>query len=297
VNARHVFDRARLLARHAGVLLRAGPGPVELIPALQRSGERMARALAHGLAPLLGGKPPAVRAEAPVETGFGEFSGKVAPLAANSLIAGGVQDSPLLVSVQAEAVFGLVDRAFGGSGALPPALPDAFPMSAELMIGRLEGVIMAALGAALGGDAETFRSLRRDSSLAQLDAFPADEALIAMDLVVTEIAMPAWRIALALPQSTLASLFGHGEKSPAPRKRSAAAGPDDAPFCDLPLPVRAVMAEVDLPVATVSALCVGQILPVPVARIVPLRIGARTVAHGTVGAVDDRVAVQVTRTC
>jgi flagellar motor switch protein FliM len=32
-----------------------------------------------------------------------------------------------------------------------------------------------------------------------------------------------------------------------------------------------------------------------VARNVPLRIGTRTIAHGTIGALDERVAVQITQ--
>jgi flagellar motor switch protein FliM len=36
------------------------------------------------------------------------------------------------------------------------------------------------------------------------------------------------------------------------------------------------------------------VLPVSVARHVPLRVGEATIAHGTVGTLDDRVAVQIT---
>jgi flagellar motor switch protein FliM len=37
------------------------------------------------------------------------------------------------------------------------------------------------------------------------------------------------------------------------------------------------------------------VLPVSVARAVPLRVGETTIAHGSVGAVDERVAVQITQ--
>ena len=50
-----------------------------------------------------------------------------------------------------------------------------------------------------------------------------------------------------------------------------------------------------IPFSVIAGLEVGQVLPVAVARQVPLRVGAATVAHGIVGAVDDRVAVQITR--
>ena len=60
------------------------------------------------------------------------------------------------------------------------------------------------------------------------------------------------------------------------------------------LPVSAVLVDMSLPFAAVANLCVGQVLPVAVARAVPLRVGGHTIAHGTVGTVDDRVAIQIT---
>ena len=56
-----------------------------------------------------------------------------------------------------------------------------------------------------------------------------------------------------------------------------------------------MLVDVQLPLATLGALEVGQVLAVPVARSVPLRVGEALVGHGTVGAVDDRVALQLTQ--
>jgi flagellar motor switch protein FliM len=49
-----------------------------------------------------------------------------------------------------------------------------------------------------------------------------------------------------------------------------------------------------VPLATVSRLEPGMVLPVAVARAVPIHAGAAVIAHGTVGAQDDRVAVKLT---
>ena len=49
-----------------------------------------------------------------------------------------------------------------------------------------------------------------------------------------------------------------------------------------------------LPVSAIAALVPGQILPVTVARNVPLWIGETQIAHGTIGALDERIAVQIT---
>ena len=66
------------------------------------------------------------------------------------------------------------------------------------------------------------------------------------------------------------------------------------PFGAMPLSLSAVLVDMALPVSTISALQPGQVLPVSVARSIPLKAGGQTIAHGTIGALDDRVAVQIT---
>lgn len=292
----HAFSDARPLASHCPALLRESAGPADLLPALDRAGERLARALRPRLAPLLGGKAPQARHTSPVETTFAEFAESVAPLAGNSLMQAGPMGETLLISVEAAALLRIVDRAFGGPGEAPDPLPGEFPVSAELMIGQLEGVIAAALVDAAGEGASALRSIQRDGNLAQLAAFPATTRLVRLDLIIEEPGRVAWTIALAIPHPALAVLMGSKAPDAAgPESDSAPTDPAQAPFSDLPLPVRAVMAELDLSVSAVSTLRLGQILPVPMARIVPLKVGFQTIAHGTVGAVDDRVAIQITR--
>ena len=295
MNATHAFTDARPVARHCAALLRSGPGPAELLPAFANAAERVASALKQGLLPLLGGAMPSIRVNEPAETDSMTLITQITPLAGNSLLASGAQGSPVLVSVEPGAVFALVDRAFGGSGDLPSPLPAEFPLSAQLMATRIEQAVIAALGTALGAEGDAIRAVRRDGSLALLAPFAPGTRLARADLVVEEAARLPWTLSIVLPMATLASLFGHGDRVPAARPASGCADPFAAPFADVRLPLRAVMAEVDLPVSLVAALQVGQMLPIPVARVVPLRVGGRTIARGTVGAVDDRVAVQITR--
>lgn len=293
----HAFSDARPLATHCPALLRASAGPADLLPALDRAGERLARALRPRIAPLLGGKAPLAHHAAPAETTFEAFAATVAPLAGNSLmeLAQPLSGSTMLISVEAAALLRIVDRAFGGPGAAPDPLPKEFPVSAELMVAQLESVVTAAMVDAMGEAAAALRPVQRDGNLAQLTAYAPQTRLIRLDLTIEELGREAWTISLAIPDPTLALLLD-GKTMPAsacadgeaPEQASAA-------FSDLPLPVQAVMAEIDLSVSAVSALRVGQILPVPIARIVPLKVGGHTIAHGTVGAVDDRVAVQITR--
>ena len=304
------FVAERALASHCAELLRKGPAPEQLLPLLGRTGERLARRLSGALAPMLGGEAPPVSASSPREGSLSSLNSSIARLAANSLFVCGQSASPLLVSIEAEPVLRMVDRAFGGKGEAPSPLPDTFPMAAELMIARIETLFASHLSAAISaiaGDtqndsrvsaAPAITVARRDGSLAMLEPFAEGVPLAILTLEVDDGGVLPWMVTLAMPMATLARLFGFPDPSPganagAPvHHREALA--TNAPFGDVPLAVSAVLVDMSLPFAAVANLCVGQVLPVAVARAVPLRVGGHTIAHGTVGTVDDRVAIQIT---
>jgi flagellar motor switch protein FliM len=81
----------------------------------------------------------------------------------------------------------------------------------------------------------------------------------------------------------------------APTMPRPPADPTSEPFGDLPLGLSAVLVDMRIPFSVIANLKPGMILPVAVARQVPLRVGEATVAHGTVGTMDDRVAVQISQ--
>ena len=287
----------RAAAQHCAELLNRGPAASDLLPLLGQAGQRLARLLPGALAELCGGEAPSVTATPPREASMADLLRDLDELAANSLLAAGAQDTPLLASLDGYAVLRLVDRAFGGKGEAPVLLPEAFPMSAQLMIQRLEALVAAQLAAALGSnDPAAVRALRRDGKLADLAPFPADAALAVLKLEVMEGMRVPWRITLALPLGALAVLLGHDGRAPVVRAaNSGPADPAAAPFADLPLPLRAVLVDMAVPLAAISKLEPGVVLPVAVARAVPLHIGTTLIARGTVGAQDDRVAVKLTQ--
>lgn len=305
----------RMLANHCAELLRKGPGPEDLLPLLGRVGERLARRLSGALAPLLGGEAPPVACSSPRSGDLSSLRAGIASLAANSLLVCGPSAAPLLVSVEAEPVLRIVDRAFGGKGEAPVPLPKTFPMAAELMIGRIDALFashiasaVAAVAESMGraaGTAPDIAASRRDGSLAMLAPFPDRQPLAILTLEVDDGSVLPWLVTIAMPFTTLARLFGLPDPTPDPtgeggshamvptRHREARA--DSAPFAEVPLSVSAVLVDMAMPVAAIADLRVGQVLPVTVARAVPLRVDGHTIAQGTVGAVDERVAVQIVK--
>ncbi len=289
------FVAERAAAQHCAELLRRGPEPGELLPLFAKAGERFARQLAQGLAALTGGDAPTVGCQPVRECDMAELGAKIAPLAANSLLGAGLSAMPLLASLQAEAVLRLVDKAFGGKGEAPSVLPESFPLSARLLIERLEAMLVQRLGTALGSEG-AIRPLRREGSLVELAPFTPETRLAVLDLEVMEGMRAPWLVTLALPFTTLAELFGHVERTPAARPATPrSADPAAAPFADMPLPLSAVLVDMAMPLHAISSLEPGMVLPVAVARQVPISVAGTVVARGTVGAQDDCVAIKITK--
>ncbi|MBS0255649.1 MAG: FliM/FliN family flagellar motor switch protein [Proteobacteria bacterium] len=291
----------RPVARHCPQLLRAGPEPASLLPRLARVIERLGRNLPAALAPLAGGGTPRAEGIPPREAVASELGMVIAPPAANALYRIGSGEHQLMLSIPAEALYRMVDRAFGGRGECPAELPETLPLAIDLMAGRVERLFADQLGVALaevlGHPAAPLAALRRASTLDELEGFTADTPLALAGLNVAEPGGASWDCTLAVPIAALPALLGEATGNPAetaPRPRAMASA-TAAPFADLPLPLSAVLVDMAVPFARVARLRAGEVLPVAVARTVPIRVGDTVIAQGSVGSADDRVAIRITR--
>jgi flagellar motor switch protein FliM len=281
-------------ARHCRELLRDEPTIEEMVPALMLLSGKLSRSLSVALAPFCGGRAPTVSAGMPVDGNLASVEAEIEALASHSLLNVGFDARPLLATVEAAPVMRLVDRTFGGKGEVPDPLPESFPLSADLMITRLEDAIARGVSGAMGGmDTVPVHPVRRDTSLRHLAPFPPSDDLLQLGFSVSEGEADDWSFSLSFPLSTLIMLLGDSRRPPRPPRRAAPALPDEEPFASMPLPVGAVLVDMTLGFRRLASLRPGDIIPVPVARNVPLRIGGRTVASGTLGEVDDRVAIQI----
>lgn len=289
------FAAKRALAQHSGALLAEAPAPGDLLPLLCAMGTAFARHFGRALAPLLGGNVAEVKCGELRQCSMAEHGQTIAPLAANCLLAAGSVDATLLLSIEARAVLQLIDRAFGGRGKVPAQLPAQFPVSGDLLAAKLEAMAGQALAAALGGGLAV-EGLRREGSLARLRPYAGETELAVLDFDVCEEDAEPWRATLAVPLETVFALYGNGG-APAPARSAAPAEARQlaAPFDDIPMALKAVLVDMKIPVSRLAALAPGQLIPVSVARSVPLRIGDETFAHGTIGTMDDRVAVRITQ--
>lgn len=286
--------KIRATARHSADLLGRAPTLDELVPALALVGERLSRTLATALVPLSGGEPPVVRTGMPMDGTLGALQAGLDGPAAHTLLLLGPAARPILATFEAQAVLRIVDRAFGGRGEAPETVPEALPLSALLLLERIEEALATALGLAFGGhDEHRVRPLRRDTSLRQLDPFPASEELLLITLDIEEAGCAPWSLQLAFPLATLAAAMLAPPRPVTPRKRAARPDPASEPFASIPIEVTAVLVDMPIAMSRLSTLRPGDVLPVAIARSVPLQIDGKTIATGAVGEFDDRVAVQI----
>lgn len=279
---RHRFIAAGRAAQHCPELTARGPGPAELRARWATLGPALAEALAPRLAPLLGGKDPQIEA-APADR-------LPTALAAQALIAREGCPGLLHLMIDGAALLQVVDRTFGGTGTAPQPLPEKLPASALLLAQRIEAIVCAALAEALPCAEE---ALAVYHSAKRATAFPVStEETAILTLAVRETGGPAWPLTLALPAAALAGWLGTASRG---RRSSGTANPAAAPFADVPLPLAATLVDMRLPLAVAASLEPGMVLPVAVARAVPLAAGGNVIARGTVGHQDDRVALKLTQ--
>jgi flagellar motor switch protein FliM len=274
-------------AAHCEALITRHAAPQEFVRELELFGERLAAALRPVLAAVqvrsLGARPVSV----------GELAEHCGALCAASVHTFGPGERSLLLSFEARALLAQLDRAFGGTGDIGKVLPVELPLSADLLAQRMERQVAAAVAGELGGI--ELRSGERGGSVAQLLPYIPSADLTLLEFEVSPEAGAPWRISLAVESEALPALL----------PRSAAARPSasgrqrgdagSAPFADLPLTASATLVDMEVPLHRVVALAPGDVLPIMVARSVPLQIGEAVIARGTVGEVDKQVALQITQ--
>jgi len=300
------FVAARALASHCPELFAApdnAPDPVGLLDAL---GRRLGKPLGQAIARLTGGDVPQIEVRQARETRFQDVVSDVGlPAAGFVMRAGGGNVAPIFAVFDPGCILSLVDRTFGGSGKPLEAVPEEFPLSVELFLPRLEGAMVQALEVALeGANGHGVEPLARGCDPERLRPYPAQEPLVCVDLMLrggldeADQGADSGPVAmmLAFPAETVLHLLHHvGEAQTAPRTLQSAPGPHDAPFADVPFTLGATLIDMRIGLSKLSSLRPGDVLPVAIARNVPLRVRDRIIAHGTVGELDERVALQITQ--
>lgn len=283
------LNPAGVAASHSDALFRQRVEEADLLPEFGRLGERLARLLGPALAAFSGGKTPEVRLTGSEHRSAAELAQELGRLGAHAVL--GTGKHRVLVSIDGAALLSQLDRAFGGSGEIGNKLPAALPLSADLLAQRVERTV-AELLTELVGLPQPFEVVERDGDYAALAPFRKGDTLAVLPIEVIERGGKPLRVTMAVKAEALPALLPPSETRKRAPERNA--GPLDQPFGEIALTLEAVLAEMRIPLSRIAALEPGQTLAIPVARAVPLRIGGTIVARGTVGELEDRVALQIT---
>ncbi len=146
----HDFIAERPLARHAGLGGQSEAQVFDPAAALARLSQRLAVELPELLGALGGDPLPEVKALEPREGVMRDLLSRTAGPCSHGLVAASQGGPQLLVSLDAAGALQLVDMAFGGAGKLPDPVPEKLPLSAQLIIARIEAAIAMQVGRIAG---------------------------------------------------------------------------------------------------------------------------------------------------
>lgn len=301
----HDFTAARAAAQHCPELTTRGPRPEERAALLTAWRRDLARMLAEELSALLSGDRLAVEVSEPEMLAGHAALARISPIAANSLLRCGASGETALLSFDFATALALTDRSFGGDGVLAASAPDQLPRSAALLVDEAAAMIAQAITQASYGDAPSPAGaatggevIVRSESAGRLKAFDPDAQAVLITLTIANRQGCQWRAVLAVAAERMDRLLPQPGIAPRRRAGSAVRTPGSgmaAPFATVPLPLHVVLAEFDLSLARLQTLAPGDRIPLAMGRQVPLMIGQRLLAHGSIGTQEDRMAISLTR--
>lgn len=213
--------------------------------------------------------------------------------AVNSFFTIGTERTGILVSVATCELMAMFERLLGGEGTIDRA-NTRLPRSAMQFATRFEQRLLTAIRTA--SDRDEFAVGASRGSAREAAPFAAQETVWFMEFAVSQPGSGGCTLQLVLCPATLALITNSRAASPATGRAIGTRGLDNSAIGHVEFPVRAVLVDTELSLSRLMRLEPGALIPVALNRSVPLLIEQAVIAHGTVGEVDDRVALEVSHT-
>lgn len=291
-------SRRTAAASHAPSLGATNLNPFGDLRALEHLSARMARSLRQVFEPLL---RRGVKSWAePVEVD--RFAGYCAARRAHGLtgwvpLTLSTGGSPAIVVIDGTFLLETLDIFFGGFGEAPNPMPVEFSPAAEAMLRRLATAIAAPLGEAWGPLAGiAFEPGTPEANPAMMGAIDGEDAVIAtrFALEVGDAMLPTYidilyPVAALKPHAPQLSTKVHGRSEPDSKWRSGLT----RAVMGVKLPVRSVLAEPVVSLATLLELKEGDIIPINFGPQVPVWVANRRLGTGTVGTANGQAAIKL----
>lgn len=223
-----------------------------------------------------------------------EWYAQVGDAHRHSFFSLGQESRGILISVGIGELVAQFERILGGSGDVDESC-SVLPASA----GRFSECFEDRMGEALRrvSDRREISASANGDEAEQVAPFEASERVWTATIAVfPSKSARVWHVRLAACQSMITEIVGKRAVSPATGRTIGARGIGGSAIADVHLPLRAVLVDVPMSIARLASLQPGSVIPVAVNRNVPLQIEHLTIAHGSVGELDDRVALELTHT-
>lgn len=274
----------------------AEPAAAAAIGGLDKLGDRLARKLRALIEPYCGSRP-GVTAKAPDSTMFMMWDACVPSFVSLSLYRLLPIKGVVTLRIDATLISQLVDRFYGGRGNGQSAEKLEFTPTETRLINRLSGQI---IGALVDSWAEVTRLdpilVSRETGIAQAEILPADADVVVQSFEVDLGAKDKFLIEVVYPHEGLSGI----EMPTATRRVEEPKAKDhfwqtqlDRRIEQVRLPVKTVLARPNLKMSELMALKPGDVIPIHIARNLPLIVGDRVYAHGTVGEQDGVAAFMI----
>jgi len=275
--------------------------PVAWLPGLERIGEKFARRLRPVIEPLVQSRTK-IAAE-PIETcQFERLRADLPDFMSLNFYRLRPLKNGLLVLLEPDFVSSVVDVYFGGTGAVQPRVGAEFTPTEDRVIARLtDGVVDALVDAWSEVLALSPALTSRDTNPAYANLFRPEEMVVVQRFTITTGQGTTGHgrqttVSVLYALNSIRPLEGnltvkvHDDAGPADaqsRRRMAEA------MNNVRLPVRSVLARPEMTAARLMALKPGDIIPISVGAKVPLLVGNRHFATGTIGEKNGHASLQI----
>ncbi len=279
------FGRAAAHGQSAGI-----------VNAIDKLGDRLARRLRLAVEPYSGGRPTVT--PKPVDrTMFMMWDACVPPFVSLSLYRAHPVKGPVALRIDAGLISALVDRFYGGKGGTVPAEMREFSPTEDRIVERLAGQFMKVLAECWAEitPLECFL-LGRETGLAHAEIAEADAEMLVHGFAVNIGERDPFTIEFVYPMAGLEGIETGSTSTDIdmlPRVDPIWQRQLAGRLNDVRLPARTVLARPNLKMSELMALKPGDVINIHIARHLPLIVGDRVFAHGTIGEQDGRAAFMI----
>ena len=280
-------------AQHCPELLANTVDTVDLAGEFARFGTRFARALQPRLARLFDARKletELVESEKAPAAALGETLGAGTHHARFALPGKALG---VLASARVDALIGEFDRMLGGNGQGFEGAA-TLPASADRFARQIEAELLGAAAEASGQD--NLVVAERGSNLAEIVPDSARAPVLVATLAVNRPDVPTLHFRIGVCEATFAQFATHAPVKKAARRSIGERGIENSALAQVELSTTATLVDMPVPLHRIAGLQVGAMLPVSIHRSVPLSVAETIIAHGAVGAIDDRVALEIHHT-